>query len=74
MSSCGGREGVARHYVRSKVPCLRWTSELHRCYACVIETLGGHQKATPKFVIIDLKDVKGKQFHMSRAICRCIGV
>ncbi|AES97829.1 MYBR domain class transcription factor [Medicago truncatula] len=39
MSSCGGREGVARQYVRPKVPCLRWTHELHRCYICVLKLL-----------------------------------
>jgi len=42
MSSCG-REGVVRQYVRSKVPRLRWTPELHRCFVYAIETLGGHQ-------------------------------
>jgi hypothetical protein len=42
MGSCG-REGVVRQYVRSKVPRLRWTPELHRCFVYAIETLGGHQ-------------------------------
>lgn len=42
MASCG-REGVVRQYVRSKVPRLRWTPELHRCFVYAIETLGGHQ-------------------------------
>lgn len=42
MGSCG-REGVVRQYIRSKVPRLRWTPELHRCFLHAIETLGGHQ-------------------------------
>jgi len=41
MGSCG-REGVVRQYIRSKVPRLRWTPELHRCFVYAIETLGGH--------------------------------
>ncbi|RDX69117.1 putative Myb family transcription factor, partial [Mucuna pruriens] len=57
MASCG-REGVVRQYIRSKVPRLRWTPELHRCFVYAIETLGGHHKATPKLVL-QVMDVKG---------------
>lgn len=50
MGSCG-REGVVRQYIRSKVPRLRWTPELHRCFVYAIETLGGHYSKyiVPKF-------------------------
>jgi hypothetical protein len=30
-----------RQYIRSKVPRLRWTPELHRCFVHAIERLGG---------------------------------
>lgn len=40
MGSCG-RNGAVRQYVRSKVPRLRWTPELHRCFVHAIERLGG---------------------------------
>nr|QWQ79391.1 MYB32 [Zanthoxylum armatum] len=57
MGSCG-RSGAVRQYIRSKVPRLRWTPELHRSFVHAIDTLGGHQKATPKLVL-QLMDVKG---------------
>lgn len=57
MGSCG-REGSVRQYIRSKVPRLRWTPELHRCFVRAIDTLGGHHKATPKLVL-QMMDVKG---------------
>ncbi|KAF7827494.1 putative Myb family transcription factor [Senna tora] len=41
MGSCG-REGSVRQYIRSKVPRLRWTPELHRCFVHAIDSLGGH--------------------------------
>ncbi|PRQ41320.1 putative transcription factor MYB-HB-like family [Rosa chinensis] len=56
-SSCG-RNGAVRPYIRSKVPRLRWTPELHHCFVQAIERLGGHKKATPKLVL-QIMDVKG---------------
>ncbi|KAH9618276.1 hypothetical protein KSS87_005184 [Heliosperma pusillum] len=47
-----------RQYIRSKVPRLRWTPDLHRCFILAIERLGGQHKATPKLVL-QLMDVKG---------------
>ncbi|KAK9115705.1 hypothetical protein Sjap_014652 [Stephania japonica] len=57
MGSCG-RNGAVRQYVRSKVPRLRWTPELHHCFVHAIERLGGQDKATPKLVL-QLMDVRG---------------
>ncbi|PIA64022.1 hypothetical protein AQUCO_00201368v1 [Aquilegia coerulea] len=57
MGSCG-RSGSVRQYIRSKVPRLRWTPELHHCFVHAIERLGGQDKATPKLVL-QLMDVRG---------------
>ncbi|XP_051149106.1 putative Myb family transcription factor At1g14600 isoform X2 [Andrographis paniculata] len=57
MGSYGRSNGV-RQYVRSSVPRLRWTPDLHRCFLHAIHTLGGQHKATPKLVL-QLMDVKG---------------
>lgn len=40
MSSYG-RNGAVRQYIRSKVPRLRWTPDLHHCFVHAIERLGG---------------------------------
>ncbi|KAK6921540.1 SANT/Myb domain [Dillenia turbinata] len=57
MGSCG-RNGAVRQYIRSKVPRLRWTPDLHNCFVHAIERLGGQHKATPKLVL-QLMDVRG---------------
>ncbi|CAA0811550.1 Putative Myb family transcription factor [Striga hermonthica] len=56
-AGAGGGAGV-RQYVRSKVPRLRWTPDLHKCFVDAINTLGGHNKATPK-LLLQLMDVRG---------------
>lgn len=53
-----GRNGAVRQYIRSKVPRLRWTGELHCSFVQAIEFLGGQDKATPK-LILQLMGVKG---------------
>ncbi|KAL7589581.1 hypothetical protein Lser_V15G36898 [Lactuca serriola] len=57
MGSCG-RNGAVRQYIRSKVPRLRWTPDLHRSFVHAIDRLGGPEKATPKLVL-HMMDVRG---------------
>ncbi|KAL1196358.1 Myb family transcription factor MOF1 [Cardamine amara subsp. amara] len=49
---------IVRSYVRSKVPRLRWDSDLHNSFVLAVEQLGGENRATPKMVL-ELMDVKG---------------
>ncbi|WOL07234.1 Myb family transcription factor PHL6-like isoform X1 [Canna indica] len=58
MGNYGRNGGAVRQYIRSKVPRLRWTPELHHCFLHAIERLGGQHKATPKLVL-QLMDVRG---------------
>jgi hypothetical protein len=41
---------VVRPYVRSKMPRLRWTPELHHCFVHAVERLGGEdsKQSLPK--------------------------
>lgn len=47
-----------RPYVRSKMPRLRWTPDLHLRFIHAVEKLGGHDRATPKMVL-QLMNIKG---------------
>ncbi|KAG6396805.1 hypothetical protein SASPL_142962 [Salvia splendens] len=58
MGSGIGRNNGVRQYVRSKVPRLRWTPDLHHCFVHAVDRLGGQDKATPKLVL-QLMEVRG---------------
>ncbi|GAB4857361.1 hypothetical protein Ancab_015270 [Ancistrocladus abbreviatus] len=49
---------TVRPYVRSKMPRLRWTPDLHLRFMQAIERLGGEDRATPKLVL-QLMSIKG---------------
>ncbi|XP_054816762.1 uncharacterized protein LOC129316385 [Prosopis cineraria] len=52
------RTTSVRHYVRSKMPRLRWTPDLHLAFVLAVERLGGQERATPKLVL-QLMNVRG---------------
>lgn len=39
--------GSVRQYVRSKMPRLRWTPDLHLCFVHAVERLGGQDSESP---------------------------
>ncbi|KAJ8531534.1 hypothetical protein K7X08_026968 [Anisodus acutangulus] len=61
-SSCGNEVNMnksrVRQYVRSKLPRLRWTPDLHLSFIRAIERLGGQERATPKLVL-QMMNVRG---------------
>ncbi|KZV18613.1 hypothetical protein F511_36045 [Dorcoceras hygrometricum] len=52
------KKSAVRQYIRSKMPRLRWTPDLHLSFIHAIERLGGQERATPKSVL-QLMNVKG---------------
>ncbi|KAL5550766.1 hypothetical protein UlMin_000942 [Ulmus minor] len=52
------KKSSVRPYVRSKMPRLRWTPDLHLRFIHAVERLGGQERATPKLVL-QLMNIKG---------------
>ncbi|XP_020576768.1 uncharacterized protein LOC110022262 [Phalaenopsis equestris] len=60
-NECGDerpRSGSVRQYVKSKLPRLRWTAELHHSFVRAVARLGGQERATPKLVL-QMMNVRG---------------
>ncbi|XP_034701416.1 putative two-component response regulator ARR21 [Vitis riparia] len=54
----GKERTTVRQYIRSKMPRLRWTPDLHLAFVNAVERLGGQERATPKLVL-QLMNVRG---------------
>ncbi|MCD7454482.1 hypothetical protein HAX54_024974 [Datura stramonium] len=52
------KKPCVRPYVRSKMPRLRWTPDLHLRFVHAVERLGGQDRATPKLVL-QMMNIKG---------------
>lgn len=64
MGSSTGKNGGVRQYIRSKVPRLRWTPDLHQCFVNAIERLGG-QESTCKLKLFNYTPFT---FHVSSSL------
>jgi SHAQKYF class myb-like DNA-binding protein len=47
-----------RQYIRSNMPRLRWTPDLHLSFVRAVQRLGGPDRATPKLVL-EMMNLKG---------------
>lgn len=65
MGSYGRSSGMVRQYVRSKVPRLRWTPELHQCFLHAIERLGGQHSKYHVVVVVVVIIVSYYTAHLS---------
>lgn len=54
----GGTGGGVRQYVRSKVPRLRWTPDLHLCFVQAVQRLGGQESRFNYFIFHLIRDYK----------------
>lgn len=45
---------MVRPYVRSKMPRLRWTPDLHRCFVHAVERLGGEESKLELHIILHI--------------------
>ncbi|XP_020527972.1 putative Myb family transcription factor At1g14600 [Amborella trichopoda] len=59
--------GALRQYVRSKMPWLQWTPDLHLCFVQAVERLGAQDRATPKLVL-QLMNVKHVLIYRSKKV------
>ncbi|XP_075498945.1 uncharacterized protein LOC142537285 isoform X2 [Primulina tabacum] len=58
VEEISNKKSSVRPYVRSKMPRLQWTPDLHLLFEQAVERLGGQERATPKLVL-QLMDIKG---------------
>lgn len=54
-NSNNARRTAVRQYVRSKVPRLRWTPELHLNFVHAVQRLGGQESNNSLFLLFKLK-------------------
>lgn len=50
--------GAVRKYVRSKMPRLRWTPDLHLCFVRAVERLGGHDSKHYTYIIYMIRNLR----------------
>lgn len=43
LPEIGLKSPAVRHYIRSKMPRLRWTADLHQCFVHAVQRLGGEE-------------------------------